>query len=60
MEKFMSTNQISQLQTDLQNAQARRFRKDTTVAERQRLQEKIAWLKQRIVEMRRNNRAVRS
>jgi hypothetical protein len=52
----MSGKQLSKLETDLHNAQARQFRRDLSQAERQRLQEKVAWLKQRIVEMRRHSR----
>jgi hypothetical protein len=55
----MSSKQLSKLETDLHNAQARRFRRDLSQAERQRLQEKIAWLKRRIGEMRRQGAGVR-
>lgn len=52
----MSEQKLMRLTTDLHNAQARRFRRDISPAERQRLQEKIAWLKQRIAEIRRCSR----
>jgi hypothetical protein len=52
----MSESKLTQLTADLHNAQARRFRRDISPSERQRLQEKIAWLKQRIVEIRRCSR----
>lgn len=53
---LMTTKQLVKLEIDLHNAQARRFRRDLSQSERQRLQEKIAWIKQRIVEMRRHSR----
>lgn len=49
----MPTKQLAKLQTDLHNAQARNFRRDLSQVERERLQNKIAWLKQRIAEVRR-------
>jgi hypothetical protein len=52
----MSNKKLTKLEIDLHNAQARSFRRDLSQVERQRLQEKIAWLKQRIVEMRRQSR----
>lgn len=55
-EDIMSGKQLTKLEADLHNAQARQFRRDISQVERQRLQEKIAWLKQRIVEVRRVSR----
>lgn len=55
----MATKQLSKLEADLHNAQARQFRRDISPAERHRLQEKVAWLKQRMVEMRRGSRSGR-
>jgi hypothetical protein len=52
----MAIKQLAKLETDLHNAQARQFRRDISQVERQRLQEKVAWLKQRISEVRRSSR----
>jgi uncharacterized protein involved in exopolysaccharide biosynthesis len=51
----MSSKQLTKLEADLHNAQARHFRRDLSQSERQRLQEKIAWLKGRIGEIRRSS-----
>lgn len=56
---IMSATQLTQLEADLHNARARQFRRNISQVERQRLQEKIAWLKQRIVEMRRCSQVAR-
>ena len=55
----MTTKQLTKLEADLHNAQARQFRRDISPAERQRLQGKVAWLRQRIIEIRRCNRNAR-
>ena len=52
----MAIKQLAKLEMDLHNAQARQFRRDISQVERQRLQEKVAWLKQRISEVRRSSR----
>ena len=55
----MSTIQLTQLEADLHNTRAKQFRRNISQVERQRLQEKIAWLKRRIVEMRRHSQGTR-
>ncbi len=48
----MSSKQLAKLEIQLHNMQARQFRRTLSDRERQRLQQKVAWIKQRMATLR--------